>query len=163
MTEHYEQKRNTITEDGLKAIRERLEYLKTTGRAHVADMIATARAFGDLSENAEYDEAKNEQSRLEAEINELEAAVRTAVVIADEDITTDHVNIGTVVTLYDEDERCEEVYRIVGSHEADPMQNIISNESPMGIALIGKRKDEVAVVEAPDGVIRLRVLAIDRA
>lgn len=163
MSEQMDAKRNTITQDGLKALQERLQYLKTTGRAHVAEQIATARAFGDLSENAEYDEAKNEQSRLESEILELEAAVRTAVVIADDAITTDRVNVGTTVKVYDEGEKYEDEYKLVGPHEADPMNNIISNESPIGRALIGKRKGEIALVEAPDGVIKLKVLSISRA
>lgn len=155
-------KRNNITAEGLKALQDRLEYLKTTGRAQIAEQIAVARSFGDLSENAEYDAARNEQGKMEGEILELEAAIRNAVVISDDEITNEKVNVGTTVRVFDESEQCEDEYRIVGPQEADPMNNAISDDSPMGIALIGRKVGEVAQVEAPVGVIRLKVLSIAR-
>jgi len=155
-------KHNSITAEGLKALQERLDYLKNTGRAQIAEQIAVARSFGDLSENAEYDAARNDQAKLEGEILELEATIRNAVVVADDEITGDKVNLGTTVRIYDEGEKCEEEYRVVGPSEADPMNNIISTDSPLGAALMGKKKGQVAVVEAPDGEIRIKILSIAR-
>ena len=155
-------KRTNITAEGLKALQERLEYLKTTGRAQIAEQIAVARSFGDLSENAEYDAARNEQGKMEGEILELEAAIRSAVVISEDEITNEKVNVGTTVRVYDESEKYEDEYRIVGPQEADPMNNAISDDSPMGIALLGRKVGEVAVVQAPAGEIRLKVLSIAR-
>ena len=155
-------KRNAITADGLKKMQERLEELKTSGRARIAEQIAVARSYGDLSENAEYDAAKDEQAKLEGEIVELEMAIRTAVVVSDDDITTEKVNVGTTIVVHDEDEDCEEEYRLVGPHEADPMNGAISTDSPIGMALIGKTKGEIALVEAPVGTIRLKIVSIAR-
>ncbi len=155
-------KHNHITAEGLKALQDRLEYLKSTGRAQIAEQISVARSFGDLSENAEYDAAKNEQSRLEGEIVELEAAIRTAVVVSDDEITNEKVNLGTTVRIFDESENDEYEYRIVGPHESDPMNGAISSDSPVGLALMGKKKGEVAVIDAPDGEIRMKILSIAR-
>ena len=157
-----EVKRNEITAEGLKALKDRLEYLKTTGRAQISELIATARSFGDLSENAEYDAAKDQQAKMEGEIVELEAAIRTAIVVSDEEITTEKVNVGTTVRVLDMDENFEDEYRIVGPHEADPMNNAISVDSPVGAALIGKRKGEALTVEIPSGFSHLKVLSIER-
>ena len=156
------EKHNHITAEGLKAIQERLEYLKTTGRAQIAEQIAVARSFGDLSENAEYDAARNDQAKLEGEILELEATVRNAVVVSDDEITNDRVNLGTTVRVLDETEQEEDEYRIVGPSEADPMNNVISTDSPVGAALMGKKKGQTAVVQAPNGEIRLKILSIAR-
>lgn len=153
---------NHITAEGLKALQERLEYLKNTGRAQIAEQIAVARSFGDLSENAEYDAAKNEQSRLEGEIVELEAAIRSAVVVSDDEITNEKVNLGTTVRVFDESENEEFEYRIVGPHESDPMNGAISSDSPVGAALMGKKKGEIATVLAPDGEIRMKIVSIAR-
>lgn len=155
-------KHNHITAEGLKAIQERLDYLKTTGRAQIAEQIAVARSFGDLSENAEYDAARNDQAKLEGEILELEATVRNAIVVSDDEITNDKVNLGTTVTVFDETEREEDEYRIVGPSEADPMNNVISTDSPVGAALMGKRVGQTAVVIAPNGEIKLKILSIVR-
>ena len=163
MSEIYENAGKTVvSSEGLKKLEARLIYLTTKRRADVAELIAVARGFGDLSENAEYDEAKNEQSRLEAEIIELENTIRTAIVIDEDSITTDQVNIGTIVRIFDESSGDEEEYTIVGARESDPMNNYISNESPIGAALLGKKRGDVAQVEAPEGVIRLRVLEIKK-
>ena len=155
-------KRTAITADGLKKMQERLEELKTTGRARISEQIAVARSYGDLSENAEYDAAKDEQAKLEGEIVELELAIRNAEVISDEEITTERVTVGTTITVRDEEDDFEEEYRLVGPHEADPMNNAVSVDSPVGAALMGKRAGEVALVEAPVGIIRLKVIAIAR-
>ena len=157
-----EVKRNEITAEGLKALKDRLEYLKTTGRAQISELIATARSFGDLSENAEYDAAKDQQAKMEGEIVELEAAIRTAVVVSDEEITNEKVNVGTTVRVLDRDEDFEDEYRIVGPHEADPMNNAISIDSPVGAALIGKRKGDELTIEIPGGLSHLKVLSIER-
>lgn len=154
---------NHITAEGLKALQERLDYLKNTGRAQIAEQIAVARSFGDLSENAEYDAARNDQAKLEGEILELEAAIRNSVVVSDDEITNEKVNLGTTVVVFDESENCEEEYRVVGPSEADPMNNVISTDSPVGAALMGKKKGQVAVVEAPDGQIRLKIISISRS
>ena len=157
-----EVKRNEITAEGLKALKDRLEYLKTTGRTQISELIATARSFGDLSENAEYDAAKDQQAKMEGEIVELEAAIRTAVVVSDEEITNEKVNVGTTVRVLDQDEDFEDEYRIVGPHEADPMNNAISIDSPVGAALIGKRKGDELTIEIPGGLSHLKVLSIER-
>ena len=157
-----EVKRNEITAEGFKALKDRLEYLKTTGRAQISELIATARSFGDLSENAEYDAAKDQQAKMEGEIVELEAAIRTAVVVSDEEITNEKVNVGTTVRVLDQDEDFEDEYRIVGPHEADPMNNAISIDSPVGAALIGKRKGDELTIEIPGGLSHLKVLSIER-
>ena len=157
-----EVKRNEITAEGLKALKDRLEYLKTTGRAQISELIATARSFGDLSENAEYDAANDQQAKMEGEIVELEAAIRTAVVVSDEEITNEKVNVGTTVRVLDQDEDFEDEYRIVGPHEADPMNNAISIDSPVGAALIGKRKGDELTIEIPGGLSHLKVLSIER-
>ena len=155
-------KRNAITADGLKKMQERLEELKTAGRARIAEQIAVARSYGDLSENAEYDAAKDEQAKLEGEIVELDMAIRTAVVVSDDEITTEKVNVGTTVVVRDEEDGFEEEYRLVGPHEADPMNNAVSTDSPIGTALMGKMKGDIAVVEAPVGQIRLKIVSIAR-
>ena len=157
-----EVKRNEITAEGLKALKDRLEYLKTTGRAQISELIATARSFGDLSENAEYDAAKDQQAKMEGEIVELEAAIRTAVVVSDDEITNEKVNVGTTVRVLDQDEKFEDEYRIVGPHEADPMNNAISIDSPVGAALIGKRKGDELTIEIPGGLCHMKVLSIER-
>ncbi len=161
MSEKHEHSNKTVVSvEGMKRLEEQLQFLSTTRRAEVAEMIATARGFGDLSENAEYDEAKNEQSRLEAQIIELENTIRTAIIIDDEDVSTDRVNIGTTVRVLDRELNQEVEYTIVGGSESDPMRNIISNESPMGSALLGKKRGEVARVHAPAGVLEFEVLDI---
>lgn len=163
MSEVHEHSNKTVVSvEGMKKLEERLQYLTTTRRAEVAEQISIARGFGDLSENAEYDEAKNEQSRLEAEIVELENAIRTAIVIDDENVSTDRVNVGTTVRVAYVQDGDEEEYAIVGARESDPMNNRISNECPIGAALLGKHLGDVVMVEAPDGQIELKILEIRR-
>ena len=163
MSEIHEHSNKTVVSvEGMKKLEEKLQYLTTVRRAEVAEQISIARGFGDLSENAEYDEAKNEQSRLEAEIIELENDIRNAVVIDDSDVSTDAVNVGTIVKVFYVDDDEEEEYAIVGARESDPMNNRISNESPIGAALLGHKEGDEVEVEAPDGFIRLKVLEIRR-
>lgn len=163
MSEVHEHSNKTVVSVvGMKKLEERLQYLTTTRRAEVAEQISIARGFGDLSENAEYDEAKNEQSRLEAEIVELENAIRTAIVIDDENVSTDRVNVGTTVRVAYVQDGDEEEYAIVGARESDPMNNRISNECPIGAALLGKHQGDVVMVEAPDGQLELKILEIRR-
>ena len=161
MSEMHEHSNKTVVSaEGMRKMEEKLQYLITVRRAEVAEQISIARGFGDLSENAEYDEAKNEQSRLEGEIVELENAIRTAIVIDDENVSTDSVNVGTTVrVLYVEDDE-EEEYSIVGARESDPMNNRISNECPIGAALLGHKEGEIVNVESPDGAIQLKILEI---
>lgn len=151
-----------LTEDGLREKQEKLDFLKTVRRSQISEQIREARAFGDLSENAEYDEAKNEQARVETEIAQLEKLLRTAVVVEDTDIDTSVVGIGTFVRILDMEYNEEEEYSIVGSAEADADKKRISNESPVGAALIGKKVGEVAEVTTLDGTFTLKVLDIHK-
>ena len=163
MSEKHEHSNKTVVSaEGMKKLEEKLQYLTTTRRAEVAEQIAIARGFGDLSENAEYDEAKNEQSRLEAQILDLENTIRTAIIVDDSNVSTDRVNIGTTVRVREKGSKDEEEYTIVGARESDAMNNRISNESPMGAALLGKKKGQTVKVNTPDGVIELKVLNIHR-
>lgn len=155
-------KQMLYTQEGYQALVDELEYLKGTKRQQVKEDIATARAFGDLSENAEYDEARNEQAKVEARITELEELILGAIIVDESKIDTSIVNMGSIVKVYDAefDETVE--YSIVGSNEADPFQNRISDMSPIGRALIGKRAGDEATVEAPNGNIVLKILEVTR-
>ena len=155
-------KQMLYTQEGYQALVDELEYLKGTKRQQVKEDIATARAFGDLSENAEYDEARNEQAKVEARITELEELILGAVIVDESKIDTSIVNMGSIVKVYDAefDETVE--YSIVGSNEADPFQNRISDMSPIGRALIGKRAGDEATVEAPNGNIVLKIIEVTR-
>ena len=131
-------------------------------RAQISEQIKEARAFGDLSENAEYDEAKNEQAKVEAEIAQLEKVLRNAVVLEGHTVDRNAVNIGTTVRILDMEFGEEEEYQIVGSVEADSDRKRISNESPVGSALIGKKTGDIAVVVTPAGEIQLKVISIKK-
>ncbi|MCI8436010.1 MAG: transcription elongation factor GreA [Clostridia bacterium] len=139
-----------LTAEGKKQLEERLEFLKVHGRAEMAEKIRVAREFGDLSENAEYDIAKDEQAKMESEIIEIENKLRVGVVIA-ENVKSNKVTIGSTVRI--KDLSCDEemLYKIVGTHESNPMENRISNESALGKALIGKGEGEKALVKTPLG------------
>lgn len=144
-------------------LKQELDYSKTTRADEVAELIKEARGFGDLSENSEYDEAKNEQGKLYSRIAELENVIAGAVIINEDSITTQHVSMGTRVTVVEEGFEDEpEEYAIVGSQEANPVQGRISDESPLGKALYGHGVGDTVVVEAPDGAITYRIVAIDR-
>lgn len=151
-----------LTKEGLEKIEKEVEELKTVTRKEVSERIKQALAFGDISENSEYDEAKNEQAWVEERIGKLENTLRNAVVISDEDITLDSVSVGVRVKLKDIEFDEEVEYTIVGSAEADPYEGKISNESPVGSALIGAEVGETVEVQVPDGVNKYEVLAISR-
>ena len=159
MSEQENANKTVVSAEGLRQMEEKLKYMTTVRRAEVAEHLNIARGFGDLSENAEYDEAKDEQAKLEADIVELEAALRNVIVI-DGEISTDAVNVGTTVRVLYLDDSEEEEFTIVGARESDPMNNKISNESPVGVALLGHKSGETVSVEAPDGVYELKILEI---
>ena len=149
-----------FTPEGPEKIEEEIEYLKTVRRKEVAERIRVALGYGDLSENSEYDEAKNEQAQVEERIAKLENMVRNATVVEEEDLDKDTVNVGTHVKVKDMDTGETDVFDIVGSAEADPLEGKISNESPVGSALMGRKLGEVADVEVPDGVLHYEVIEI---
>ena len=149
-----------LTFEGLKKLEQELEYLKSVKRREVAERIKQALSFGDISENSEYDEAKNEQAQVEGRIVQLEGMLKRAKVIDEDDVKTDVVSIGSKVSIYDMEFEEEVEYYIVGSTEADPSKYKISNESPVGKALIGKAKDEIVEVQVPDGVIKYKIIDI---
>ncbi len=155
-------KQTTVSSEGLKKLQEELEYLKTTKRKEVAEAIKVARGFGDLSENSEYDEAKNEQGLVEARIAEIESMLKNVKVIDESTIATDKVNVGNRVKVYDETFEEELEYTIVGSSEANPMEYKISDESPIGKALIGAEIGEVVKAETPGGDTVMKVLEISK-
>lgn len=151
-----------ITDDGLKKLEDELEYLKTEGRADIAEKIKDARGYGDLSENSEYDEAKNEQAKIEARIVEIEAMLKNVEIIEDVKGNAKSVVVGVTVKVLDEEYGDECEYRVVGSTEADPRNGKISDESPVGKALLGKKIGEEVIVEAPGGEFKLKILSISK-
>lgn len=155
-------KQIVVTDDGLKKLTEELEYLKNVKRKEVVESIRTALSFGDLSENSEYDEAKNEQAKVEAQINELEETLKQIRVISDSEISTEIINVGAKVKVLDVEYEDELEYTIVGSTEASPMENKISDQSPIGSALIGARVGETVVAETPNGELTLTILSISK-
>ncbi len=157
-----ENKQIMLTDEGLFKLEQELEMLKTQKRQEVAEKIKIARGFGDLSENAEYDAAKEEQAQVEARIVHLENMLKNAKVIDQADIDLNKVSIGTRVKVYDVEFDEELEYSIVGSTEADPDLFKISDESPVGKALIGKNVDDVVDVETPGGVFQLKILSINK-
>lgn len=152
-----------VTVAGLKALEDELEELKTVRRKDVAEKIKVARGFGDLSENSEYDEAKNEQAFIESRIAQLEAMLKNARVIDNDELNLDTVSVGTHVKIEDEDGEVEE-YDITGSTEADPLNGKISDESPVGAALLGQKAGQTVTVSLPNGgTIDYKILEISRA
>ena len=150
-----------LTQKGLKDLEERLEHLKSVTRKEIAEKIKVALSFGDLSENSEYDEAKNEQGIVEAEIAEIEATLKNAKVVDEEELSTEHVNIGNTVVLEDENGKTITLF-LVGSEEVAMKAQQISDESPIGKACIGKGLNEVVEVEAPAGIRKYRIVEIDK-
>lgn len=152
----------TISRDGFNKLQEELEYLVTVRRKEVAERLKEARSYGDLSENAEYDEAKNEQGMLEAQIADLEVVIANAIIVDDDSLSLDEVGVGSIVKLkdFDMDEILE--YQIVGSTESDPDNNKISDESPIGKACLKKKIGDVFEVEVPSGILKFEILGIDR-
>ncbi|MBR3935655.1 MAG: transcription elongation factor GreA [Oscillospiraceae bacterium] len=156
-------KKVVVTVSGLKALEEELEQLKTVRRKEVSEKIRVARSYGDLSENSEYDEAKNEQAIVEARIADLEVMLKNVVILDENELGTDTVSLGATVKVYDEEFEEELEYVIVGSTEADIDLGKISDESPVGKALIGKKIGEVAEAVLPSGdTAKFRVLSISR-
>ena len=155
-------KHNILTIEGLAKLEDELDFLKSKRRAEIALRIKQSLAFGDISENSEYDEAKNEQAFVEGRIVQIENILKTAKVIDDEDIQTDTVGIGCKVTLKDVELGDEVEYTIGGSAEADPINLKISNESPVGKALMGKDIGSIVDIVVPDGIIKYQILNIKK-
>ena len=150
-----------LTQAGKEDLEKKLEELKVVKRREVAEKIKVAREFGDISENAEYDAAKEEQAMIEGEILEIENTLRSAVII-EESADTNAVTVGKQVRIYDYEDKVELEYRIVGTTEADLEKNLISNESPVGKALLGKRKGATVSVETPGGLLKFKILDIQQ-
>ena len=157
-----ENKEVILTQKGFDDLEKELEYLKTEKRAEISERIKVALGFGDLSENSEYDEAKNAQAENENLINELENKIRYAKIIDESEIDTKTVQVGNTVSLLDIEFNEEIAYTIVGSTEVDLTQNRISNESPIGKALLGAKKNQVVNVEAPAGIVQYKILSITK-
>ena len=157
-----EEKEVIMTQEGYDRLEEELEFLRTEKRTEIAERIKVALGFGDLSENSEYDEAKNAQAANETKIAELETKLRYAKVIDESEIDTEIVQVGNIVEVLDVefDEKIE--YTLVGSTEVDLASNKISNESPMGMAMLGKRVKDVVEFEAPSGTVKLKILKITK-
>ena len=151
-----------LTSEGLEKLEKELEYLKTVKRQEVAAEIKVALGYGDLSENSEYDEAKNKQAQMEIRIVEIETMLKNAKVIDETEISTDTVSLGCTVTVFDIEFDEEIKYSIVGSTEADPSNGKISDESPVGSALLGKKVGDIVEVPAPAGSIELKVVEINK-
>lgn len=151
-----------VTEDGLKKLQDELENLKTVGRPDIAEKIKIARGYGDLSENSEYDEAKNEQAKIEARIVELEAMLENVEIIKNVKGSAKTVMVGVTVKVFDEEFGEEETYKIVGSTEANPLEQKISDESPVGKALLGKKVGDVVIAETPGGEMKLKIVKISK-
>jgi transcription elongation factor GreA len=152
-----------LTKEGFEKLKQEIDFLSTTKRQEVAERIRVAREFGDIAENAEYDDAKNEQAMLEHRIALLEERMRDARVIQKSEITADVVSIGSHVRLKDVDANETVEYHIVGSAEANPAENKLSNESPVGKAIIGRKKGETVEVAAPRGTLKFKILDIKAA
>lgn len=157
-------KQNVITREGHKKLVEQKEYLITVRRREVAQKLKEARSFGDLSENAEYDEAKNEQGILEAQIAALESQIENAIIVEDDEISTTEVGVGTLIKLKDLDLDIIEELAIVGTNESEPDKNKISDESPIGKACLKKKVGDIVEVTTPDSsIIKFEILEISRA
>ena len=158
-----EAKKNILTYEGLRRYEDELQELKVVKRKEVAEKIKEAREQGDLSENAEYDAAKEEQREIELRIEEIDKILRNAEVVVDDDITVDAINVGCCVKVYDEEFEEEIEFKIVGSTESNSLKGMISNESPVGKALIGHKVGDVVDVETHAGSVTYKVLQIKRA
>ena len=156
------EKKIRLTDDGLKKLKDELENLKTTGRKEIAEKIKIARGYGDLSENSEYDEAKNEQAKIEARIVEIEAMLKNVEIISNVKGSSKTVILGSKVKILDVEFDEEATYHIVGSAEADPNEGKISDESPVGKALLGHKVGDTVFAEAPAGEIEFKIIAISK-
>ena len=155
-------KQMLYTQEGYDLLIKELDYLKNVKREEVKEAIAVARSFGDLSENSEYDEARNEQAKTEARILELEELIENAVIVDESTIDTSIVNIGSIVKVLDVAENEEIEYSIVGSIEADPFAHKISDVSPIGRGLVGNKKGDTVEIEVPSGKIVFKILEVSR-
>lgn len=151
-----------LTQDGLKKLEEELENLKSVKRREVAERIKVAIGYGDISENSEYEDAKNEQAFIEGRIITLEKMLRNARIINNDEIDVDTVSIGSIVAVEDMEFGDTMEYAIVGTAESDPLQNKISNESPVGKAILGKKKGEIVEVNVPAGIIQYKIVDIKK-
>ena len=157
-----EEKKVILTREGYEKLEKELDYYISVRRNEISEQIAIARGFGDLSENAEYDEAKNEQSRIEAKIVEMENTLRNCIVVEDSEVNTDAVGVGNTVKVKNLTLNMEQTITIVGANETDPKNMKISSDSPIGEALLGKKKGETFEVEVPMGLMKMQVLEISR-
>ena len=151
-----------LTAEGLKQLEEELDLLKGEKRKEIAEKIKVARSYGDLSENSEYDDAKNEQAILEARIATIEATLKVAVIIDENEITDQTVHVGSLVKVENISMSREFEYRIIGSNESNPKENKISDESPVGRALLGKKVGDMVEVEVPAGLMTFKILAVSK-
>jgi transcription elongation factor GreA len=151
-----------LTAEGYKKLVEELNYLRTTGREQIAGKIKEARSFGDLSENAEYDEAMNEQAILEAKITRLEDELKNVQILGDEDVRTDVIGIGSLVKIYDKTYGEELEFQIIGKAQASPEESRVSDESPIGRALLGHVVGDLVEVETPGGPVTMEILSISK-
>ncbi|MBO5403120.1 MAG: transcription elongation factor GreA [Clostridia bacterium] len=151
-----------VSKEGYQKLENELEHLKTVKRKEVAMAIQKARSFGDLSENSEYDEAKNEQAEIESRIAMLEVTLENATILDDKDIKTDKVSVGNTVKIYNLATEQEEEYRIVGSTESDPIEGKISDDCPLGKTLLGQRVGDSINVETPGGIVKYTVISISK-
>ena len=149
-----------LTAERLKELQDEMVWMKTVREKEVAELIKEARSFGDLSENSEYDEAKNEQAEIETKIAQLEETIKNATVLDDTQLKTDKVSVGNKVRIYNVLDDAEQEFSIVGSTEADPFANKISDDSPLGKALIGSREGDTITVEAPVGILKYTIIEI---
>lgn len=157
-----DEKRNVMTEEGLRELQKQYDHLINVERKKIINAIEIARGFGDLSENAEYTEARNDQAKNEAEIARLKAIIDNAVVVSESEINTDYVSVGTTVKYVNVHTGKESEYRIVGADQANPLEGRISNESPIGMALLGHKVGDTVEVETPRGFLTLQILDIHR-
>ncbi|MBF4500137.1 transcription elongation factor GreA [Savagea sp. SN6] len=154
------EKQYPMTEAGKQKLEEELEFLKTVKRKEVVERIKIARSYGDLSENSEYDSAKEDQAFVEGKISSLESMIRNAVIITEDELNTDEVGLGKTVTFKELPDEEEETYTIVGSAEADPLEGLISNDSPIAKALIGHKKGEEVKIQTPGGEIEVVIVDV---
>ena len=157
-----QEKKVILTREGYEKLEKELDYYISVRRNEISEQIAIARGFGDLSENAEYDEAKNEQSRIEAKIVEMENTLRNCIVVENDAVNTDAVGVGNTIKVKNLTLNVEQTITIVGANETDPKNMKISSDSPIGEALLGKKKGETFEVEVPMGLMKMQVLEICR-
>lgn len=152
----------TLTAEGYKKLEEELDLLRGEKRKEIAEKIKVARSYGDLSENSEYDDAKNEQAILEARIVTIEATLKNAVVVDEDEMSNEHIHVGSVVKIENKTLKKKFEYKIVGSNESDPKAGKISDESPLGMALLGHKKGDMVEFDAPSGQMIIKVISISK-